>query len=264
MHELERAVANHLLDMKKRFDVVCVKAEFEAQGMSPEELVLLVLIANYADLKVALKVGGVEAVTDLNLALGIGVGGIIFPMAETPFALKKALDAAKKYLSPSQRKALHLAVNVETITSYENLDGILAKGKVGGLDAVTLGRVDMVDSLGLDRTYANSDQIYTIAEDMCRRVKKAGFDMTVGGAIEVESYDFIRRLVAAKVLDRFETRMIVFKAELVRDKVNFERAIRMAHKFELLWSEFLANKYASLAKSHLDRSAMLKRRIGEK
>lgn len=262
MHEMALAVVSHLADMKRRFDIVFVKAEFEAQGMTPDELKLLDIIANRAGLKIALKVGGVEAVTDLNLALDIGVGGIIFPMAETPFALQKALDAANLYLSPSQRKALHLAVNVETITSYMNLEGILKVGKEGGLDAVTLGRVDMVGSLGLDRTHVNSDKIYEIAEDMCRKVKKAGFDMTIGGSIEVESYDFIRRLAEAKILDRFETRMVVFESDLVRDKGNFERAIRMAHKFELLWSECLADKYTRLAQGHLKRSAMLKTRIG--
>jgi 2-keto-3-deoxy-L-rhamnonate aldolase RhmA len=263
MHEKALAVVKHLVEMKELFDVVCVKAEFEAQGMTPDELKLLDIIANRAGLKVALKVGGVEAVTDLNLALDIGVGGIIFPMAETPFALKKALDAANKYLSPSQRKALHLAVNVETETACLNLTQILEVGKANGLDAVTVGRVDLVGSLGLGRDAINSERIYKMALQVCMRTKMAGLEVTIGGGIEVESYDFINRLVMAQVLDRFETRMIVFKAELVRDKGNFERAIRMAHKFELLWSEFLADKYTSLAKSHLDRSAMLKKRIGE-
>lgn len=263
MHELEQVVADHLADMKKRFDVVCVKAEFEAQGMHPDELKRLDEIANAVGLTIALKVGGAEAVTDLKLALQIGVGGIIFPMVETPFALQKALDAAKKYLSPSERNSLHLAANIETITSYQNLDGILKVGKIGGLEAVTLGRVDMVGSLGFDRTHVNSDQIYTIAEDVCRRVTAAGLDMTVGGSIEVESYDFIRRLVDQSILERFETRMIVFDADLVRNKSNYEHAIRMAHEFELRWSEWWEHKYFQLAKEHQNRSVMLKKRIGK-
>lgn len=263
MHEMEQAVAKHLADMKKRFDVVCVKAEFEAQGMSPDELMRLFAIVNSVGLTIALKVGGAEAVTDIGLALKVGVGGIIFPMVETPFALQKALEAAKEFISPGERRSLHLAVNVETETAYHNLTKILEVGRKRGLDAVTLGRVDMVGSLGLSRAEINSSRIYTIAHEICSQVKAVGFDMTMGGGIEVESYDFIRRLVQDKILDRFETRMIVFKADVVRDKGTFERAIRMAHKFELLWSECWEYKYRQLADQHGKRREMLKKRVGE-
>ena len=50
-------------------------------------------VTSFVGLPIIIKIGGVEAVTDIYEALSLGVGGIIAPMSETAFSTSKFLDA---------------------------------------------------------------------------------------------------------------------------------------------------------------------------
>ncbi|MEG2116926.1 MAG: hypothetical protein RRZ69_04535, partial [Clostridia bacterium] len=78
------------------------------------------------------------AVTDMLMARKLCADGIVAPMIESPFAVKKYKTALTRVFG--DRKILRL-INVESVTAEFNLDGILNEA-ANGIDGVVIGRVD--------------------------------------------------------------------------------------------------------------------------
>ena len=122
------SVEAKMLDLLKRgrdeHGVVAVKAEFEAEGTRPDEFLRLLELARRADLKVALKIGGCEAVSDLMASRLYGVDHIVAPMVETPYALSKFIEAKDKVYG-SHGRWNEFLFNLETETTLRNLDRMM-------------------------------------------------------------------------------------------------------------------------------------------
>lgn len=258
MNTLENKMVLLLLDLKKNHGACEVKAEFETEAARMNELMRLKEIVSSAGLGLVIKVGGCEAISNMFDAQHIGVTGLIAPMVESAYSMSKYLESINKYFSPDLRKRIHFGVNIETIQGFNNLKDILSLKNIKLIDTVTLGRVDMVGSLGIGRSEINSDQIYTLAEEMFTLARKKGFRTTMGGGISTEAIPFIKKLAKKKLLDRFETRKIVFSVP--SRFAGVERAIIKANQFELLWLENKKNYYYGIHSEDLDRITMLKKR----
>ena len=157
------------------------------------------------------------------------------------------------------KKNIQFAVNIETIQAYNNLEAILKERGVNRLSRITVGRVDLCLSLRMSRDDINSDRIYEITSDICYLAKKFHFQTTVGGGIALEALPFIKNLAKAKLLDRYETRKVVFQVGQ-----TFRRAaqgILLANEFELLWLENKRNYYNAIYHEDAKRIAMLKKRL---
>lgn len=259
MNSLENKMVKLLLDLKKNHKVVELKAEFETEAVRMNELMRLKEIADRAGLGLVIKIGGAEAITDMFEAQHIGVTGLIAPMIESPYAMTKYLEAIQKHFSEDLRREIHFGVNIETYQGYQNLQDILKIKQIKLVDTITLGRVDMTGSLGLGRDDINCDKLYEIAEAMFTMAKKKGFRTTMGGGIAVEAIPFIKKLASKKLLDRFETRKIVFN--IPKNFKNVEKGIIKANIFELLWLENKRNYYERIFREDEKRIEMLKKRI---
>lgn len=251
-----------LKKLKDNYGVVEIKAEFETEATRMNELMRLKEIISQAGLGLVIKIGGAEAITNILDAKQIGVSGLIAPMVESAYAMKKFLMAINKYFSENEKKEIHFGVNVETHLAYKNFSEMLKLDLIRLIDTITVGRTDMCGSLGLGKDDINCDEVYKIVEEIFTIAKKKGFRTTMGGGMSAKSAGFIRKLSKKKLLDRFETRKVVFRVQ--KDLSKIARGIDMANEFELLWLESKREYYGNIYREDESRIEALKKRLAVK
>lgn len=262
MNSIEYQMIDILKQLCEEYEVFEIKAEFEAEGSRIEEMMRLKDVTSKVGLPIILKIGGVEAITDIYNALSIGVKGIIAPMAETAFAVSKFLNAVETFVADDNREDIDFAINIETITAFNNLDEMLSLQNIGVLHGITVGRVDFVGSMGSDRCIVDSDHILEFCRTIFSKARQKGLQTGLGGAISTGSIDFIRTLHAEGLVDKFETRKVVFKADTILG--NPEKAILKAVEFELLWLKSKRRYYHRIKSEDEHRIEMLEKRLGQK
>ena len=150
--------------------------------------------------------------------------------------------------------------NLETIISYNNLDELSNDFK--HIDFVTVGRVDFVGSLGKDRSYVNSEEIYNIVTNVFKKARENNIKCFLGGAITIESKDFIKNLIDNHLLDKFETRYVIF--DTTKININeLEKLIYYANVFEVEWLKYVSSKYMLYANKDSLRIKMIEERISK-
>ena len=261
MNILEYEMIEILKRLRDEYGVFEIKAEYESEGSRQTELMRLKDVTEKVNLPIILKIGGVEAITDIYNALSLGVKGIIAPMAETAFAANKFLNAIDTFIAEDNRRDIEFAINIETITAFKNLDEILNLEKINLLSGLTIGRVYFAGSLGKDREFVNSDEMYTYSEKIFVKSKKKKLKTALGGAITSTSCDFIKKLFEKNLINKFETRKLVFNKDSLR---NISEAINYGVNFELLWLKSKRRYYHRIKNEDEKRIKMLEERINKK
>ena len=111
MNILEYKMISVLTELIEKYGVFEIKAEFEAEGSRIEELMRLKDVTSAVGLPIILKIGGVEAVTDVYNGLSLGVKGIVAPMAETKYAFSKFTDLIDNFISDDNASDIEFAIN---------------------------------------------------------------------------------------------------------------------------------------------------------
>ncbi len=258
MNVLEYEMIDLLKRLKNDYGVFEIKAEYENEGSRQVELMRLKDVAEKVNLPIILKIGGVEAVTDIYNALTLGARGIIAPMAETAYAASKFLNAIDTFVPEDNQKDIEFAINIETITAYHNIEEILSLDKVDLLNSITVGRVDFTGSLGADRSFANSDQMLKYCTDIFQKAKEKGLKTALGGAISPDAESFIKSLVLKDLLDKFETRKLVYDKSATE---NISEGLFTGIKFELSWLKSKRRYYHRVRNEDEKRITMLEKRV---
>jgi 4-hydroxy-2-oxoheptanedioate aldolase len=177
-----------------------LKGEFEAEGLTREEVASEALFAARHGLDYLVKIGGCEAKSDIVYLQQIGVTSLVAPMVETPFAMSKYMDM----LPPEVFH--HIGVTIETFTAVENIDAILDMGKL--LTDVTIGRSDLTASFGGSGVECSGtiERVKITA----RAAKARGLKVTMGGSVSARTRDYLQTDSELRgLLDFIETRKAV-------------------------------------------------------
>ena len=179
MNKRKERMLDILKELKNCYGAVAVKAEFEAEGSRLDELIMLNEVVFRADMNLFIKIGGCEAVRDLDQCKLLGASGIMAPMIESPFALQKFANAAKKVYK-NHTDDVEWIINAETKTCLQNFDEILSAGK-GFLNTIVVGRVDLSASMGLGREDIDGDSVLEATSIFAQKAKADGLTVGIGG-----------------------------------------------------------------------------------
>ena len=230
-----------LKELKEVYGVYGIKAEFEAEGARMDELISLRELILRADLNFITKIGGCEAVHDMQQCKLLGATGVMAPMIETPFAMSKFVGAAKRVYG-DDIDTVEWIINAETKTCHANYRDILDAGK-GFLNAVTVGRSDLSASMGIERKDIETEPVFDATKNLLEMSRAQGITTNFGGNIGIESIPFI--IGMSDIADRFETRKVVITMD--KDEKKLKKAIHSALQFELMWLLNKQNYYTKLS-----------------
>lgn len=232
MNDSEKYLAEILVDLKENHYATEVKADFEDEGVSSEDLIALKRISEFANLNLVVKIGGCGALKDIQEAAKIGARVIVAPMIESPYALKKYVNTVNQVFDKQEKNITKLYVNIETQNGLRNLDEIFDSEDAKNIDGVIFGRTDFTESMALNSYDADSKFVLTQAICVAKKAKAFGKDFVIGGGVSPMSVDFFNGL--GNDLDKYETRKIVFDSQSLRTG-RAEEGILKALKFEQLW-----------------------------
>lgn len=250
------AMTRILADLSETGCVWGVKAEFEAEGTRFLELLDLNQIARESNLKLAVKIGGCEAVRDLDELRKLGVDAIIAPMVESAYAVHKFNSAVARVYGGEQRLP-EFFVNFETASAWNQRGEILRELERADLvSGIVFGRVDFTLSSGLTRDDINSNKVLDCAREIASMARAASRKFIIGGGVSPLSFDFLDKIFQEH-LTRFETRKIVFHADSSLSSSDRESLILLAVQFELEWLRFKQSEASRVMEEDLERIQML-------
>lgn len=230
-----------------------IKVSFEDEGALHNEIISMRNLTSSVGIDLSIKIGGCEAKRDIVDCIDLNCEAIVAPMVESKFSLQKFFKSLDSYTYKRKK-----GFNLETIQAYNNLDEL--SELFNKLDFVTFGRVDFVGSLNKDRDYVNSDEVFEMVRNVFLKAREKKTMCYMGGAITIESKQFIEKLVKEGLIDKFETRYVIYDVHRI-NMDNFEELIYLGNVFEVEWLKFIHKRYAMHANKDLKRIAMIEDRI---
>jgi hypothetical protein len=203
-----------LINLVSEFGLAGLKSGTEAEGMSFSEIRFLREISA-GIVPLHTKIGGPEARNDIRELMHIGVDGLIAPMVESAFAVKKFIQA----VTDECDRLPDLALNLETRQALLNLDEILESPYLHWVSRITAARTDLSESFDL---YPDHPEITRYCRKIISKVKKLNKETSVGGSIQDSSIEIIRNRVRP---DFINTRLLLFYADALNPQALNEGLI---------------------------------------
>ncbi len=203
----------------------CIKISYEHEGALLNEIISMRYLTASIGLGLSIKIGGCEAKRDIVDCIDIGCDTIVAPMVDSSFALNKFLNSLNQYGYCREK-----GFNLETINAFNCLDEL--SRDFSKLDFVTVGRVDFVRSLNKNITFVDTDEMFEMVKKVFIKARENNTKCYLGGAISIDSKDFIGKLLEEKLLDKFETRYVIFDCQVI-DFNKLDELFYLANVFEV-------------------------------
>ncbi len=242
-----------ILNDLKNIGCCGIKISFEDEGALLNEIISMRTLTSKLNIELSIKVGGCEAKRDIMDCIFLDADSIVAPMIESKFAIGKFIKSLDLYNYKNKK-----GLNIETINAYNNFGDI--KNNLESIDFITFGRVDFISSLDKDREYVENNDIYDYVSNIFKQCREINKKCYLGGAISIKSKNFISQLIDEKLIDKFETRYVIFDINLI-DFNEFEKLLYLANLFEVEWLKYISERYSLLANKDIKRIKMIEERI---
>ena len=212
-----------LVLLNNKYGCVGLKMGTEAEANSFEEINRIRHLAQ-GRVPIIVKIGGPEARNDIKELLKIGIDGFIAPMVESPYGLRLFIRTLKELAGDIRFNKLIKGINIETATTYKQLDEIFSIPEVRNLQQITIGRGDLSSSF---EKQIEDEDIFTIARVITQKAQKLGIKVSVGGGITPDGAVRVAQHIKP---DKINTRHVVFDLSKC---LNLIEAIYLALDFEI-------------------------------
>ncbi len=252
-------ITDQLMSLKES-GVVGIKQSFEDEGVILEDVLKIKRLCDKLELKLNVKIGGCEAISDINNCLSLEASGIVAPMIESEFALEKFVESIISNTSDQDRSLIDFFINIESKSAVNNLDRIFSSPSSKLLKGIVVGRSDLTKSFGYGKQDVNSKEICEIVENIFQDAKSFNFLTIMGGNIGYSSTSFIEQLAGNNLLDKIETRNVI--VDLAKSGTrDLDDLIKNALLFESQWMKYKAQFYNDIGDSYIKRSKTILDRI---
>jgi hypothetical protein len=230
-----------------------IKISFEDEGALLNEVISMRHLTSEVGVGLSIKIGGCEAKRDIIDCIDIGADTIVAPMIESAFSFTKFLKSLDCYKYDKKK-----GFNLETINAYHSLSDLAPL--FSKVDFVTVGRVDFVGSLNKDRDFVDTPEMYEMVRNVFLKAREQNTMCYVGGAVSINSKDFIGKLIDENLLDKFETRYIIYDVHQINMN-DFEKLLYWGNVFEVEWLKYISSRYFLHANKDVKRIKMIEDRI---
>lgn len=239
-----------LFKLKQDHFLVGIKGGTEVEGMTFEEIYLMRDISKNV-VPMTVKIGGPEARNDIDFMLSIRIDKILAPMIESAYAMKNFVDTIDEL---NKNRMANLAINIETITSYGNLESIIRSPYFLRIDQITVGRGDLAGSMNRD---VDDEKVMNYTKDIIEQAKFYEKMTSVGGKINPINAIRVQEYVMP---DCINTRHMMVSTESEDIAADIEAALNWEKRFY----QYLMRTFPSRNNFYKERITSVISRLNEK
>ena len=244
--EKMHALRTQLSFLKRNHGLVGIKGGTEVEAQTFDEIWFMRRISK-GIVPLTVKIAGPEARNDIEFMLAAGVDCILAPMVESSYSLKNFVGTMAALDKKGQSE---LAVNIETITAWNNLEEMFDSPAFSAIRQVTVGRSDLSGSMGQD---VDDPEVIQITRAIVEAANKRGKRTSVGGQVSTENAELVQQSTGADTINSRHMAVDLAKAGI---RENVAEALLWEREYYLALKEY----FPSRKTFYLDRIASIEQR----